>query len=329
MKTSSRIEWVEWTRGVAALLVVFNHFVPWASHAEAVFIDIGRVGVVAFFLVSGFVVPLSYRRQSTRVFLVRRFTRLYPAYWLVLAVIVFSAPRMWGEPTWWISLLSNASMIQGLFGAALLGVSWTLAIELVFYAQQVFFKRFNALDVSWRLGFAWASIFVLAIFAERFLFIELPISFAALLATACVGHVLCLAHIRVVSLKVALWFSGFVVGCISLFSLFRAPGIDSNWPGPLYAGSYLGGIGLFTIMFLLRNKHWMVWASWFAGISYALYLVHPLFYWVLGDEHSLVPVMIALSLAIGAAWLLHKFVELPFVRLGRKYRDHENPKSIN
>ncbi|WP_144795941.1 acyltransferase [Microbacterium paludicola] len=74
-----RLDWLEWVRGVAAVLVVLFHYLDATLPAFHDFsrstLDLGRVGVVAFFLVSGFVIPLSYRRQDTPTFIVRRATR--------------------------------------------------------------------------------------------------------------------------------------------------------------------------------------------------------------------------------------------------------------
>jgi len=103
---SRRLAYIDGLRGVAALMVVVQHGMETAfSHAPAdsalrqvvklVFLDdfnIGRVGVVAFFCISGFVVPFSFAGPAPlRAFVVSRFFRLYPAYWLSIlcAVIVY------------------------------------------------------------------------------------------------------------------------------------------------------------------------------------------------------------------------------------------------
>jgi peptidoglycan/LPS O-acetylase OafA/YrhL len=75
------------------------------------------------------------RELAGRRFLISRFFRLYPAYWLSLAggLLVF----------WWFRgqtfgaylILANATMLPRLLHAPLvLGVYWTLETELVFYA---------------------------------------------------------------------------------------------------------------------------------------------------------------------------------------------------
>ncbi|HEY2673131.1 MAG TPA: acyltransferase family protein, partial [Rugosimonospora sp.] len=83
-----RIEFLEAVRGSAATLVVLQHLLAdefpayqrWTYHH----VDLGRIGVVAFFLVSGYVIPLSLTGQTLRTFATRRFFRLYPSYWVAL-----------------------------------------------------------------------------------------------------------------------------------------------------------------------------------------------------------------------------------------------------
>jgi peptidoglycan/LPS O-acetylase OafA/YrhL len=91
-ETGRKIEFLEAVRGVASFIVVLQHLVAAEYPAFEAFsrewVDAGRVGVVAFFLVSGYVIPLSLQRQDTRTFLVRRVYRLFPLYWLVLGLMM-------------------------------------------------------------------------------------------------------------------------------------------------------------------------------------------------------------------------------------------------
>lgn len=47
--------------------------------------DLGRIGVVVFFAISGFIIPTSLNHRSlhpVRKFLISRLFRLYPLYWI-------------------------------------------------------------------------------------------------------------------------------------------------------------------------------------------------------------------------------------------------------
>lgn len=104
-------------------------------------LDFGRIGVVLFFAISGFVIPFSLRPTQTnalRNFALHRFFRLYPAYWLS---IIVSAWLVWcvhdglSLNTHMLRvMLVNATMLQGFTATPdVLGLYWTLKIELIFY----------------------------------------------------------------------------------------------------------------------------------------------------------------------------------------------------
>ena len=61
-----RLEFLDGVRGLAAFFVMFEHagyrFLPHYRYFSHVIISFGKFGVAAFFLVSGFVIPLSLDR---------------------------------------------------------------------------------------------------------------------------------------------------------------------------------------------------------------------------------------------------------------------------
>ena len=154
-------------RAIAALSVVINHywgiffspvvravigtpasFVPlkpaYTAHvlspARGGFLY-GAFGVAVFFLISGFVIPISLRNISTGQFLVRRFFRIYPVYWFCLLINVamyFVCSWYWSTPlSDRISmpfLARNLPLVHSAAGLPSLDfVSWSLAVELKFY----------------------------------------------------------------------------------------------------------------------------------------------------------------------------------------------------
>ena len=137
-------------RALSALLVAWTHlserFLPVIGGAAtgpflynvARELNFGRLGVLLFFAISGFVIYASLRGPGPNVgrrFIVTRFFRLYPAYWLSLAagLLVFWSCR--GETFGGYLIFANTTMLPRLLHAPLvLGVYWTLETELVFYA---------------------------------------------------------------------------------------------------------------------------------------------------------------------------------------------------
>ena len=138
-------------RAIAALLVVWLHAAatfPMTSAETAAsggalvaipgFIDVGHVGVVVFFLISGFVIPFSIlpdRAAPVGSFVIKRILRIYPAYWLSVPLAAFVVFWIWGTAFSTRELLVNLTLMQDLFGVrAAEGVYWTLLVELAFYA---------------------------------------------------------------------------------------------------------------------------------------------------------------------------------------------------
>lgn len=143
---ASRMGWLDALRGLAALVVVFEHsldvLLPEVRRTAGPWFDFGRYGVFVFFLVSGYVVPFSLqRRGSVREFWAGRFFRLYPAWGvsLALALVLAAAGVTYGLPAAlgdrpWEAALAHATMLQDLLGVPnAVNVLWTLSYEMVFY----------------------------------------------------------------------------------------------------------------------------------------------------------------------------------------------------
>ena len=107
--------------------------------------DLGNFGVVVFFLTSGFIIPVSLERSgSAGRFWVGRVFRLYPLYWLSLALAVAFhlggfAPAHELEAAFRknvpVNTLVNITMLQQLVGVPhAIAPYWTLSVELMFYA---------------------------------------------------------------------------------------------------------------------------------------------------------------------------------------------------
>ncbi|HWK48159.1 MAG TPA: acyltransferase [Stellaceae bacterium] len=172
-------------RGLAALLVVLGHTsasvfdIPkyWATNPVGPLFDFGHAGVEFFFVLSGFIILFVHwadigRGARSANFLRKRFLRIYPIYWLVLAalLVVYFAVPSFGEgferdPD---IILSSALLILGdrvsdtFKPITIIPAAWTLYHEVLFYAF------FMILILSRRIGaglfLAWLVLSSLPLF---------------------------------------------------------------------------------------------------------------------------------------------------------------------
>ena len=99
-----KIEIVQGLRALAVLLVVWTHSIVAAAYhsdpKQATFFHLksfGACGLDIFFVISGFIVSLvasravAQNQPSARTFLSRRFTRIFPLYWILTGVVILEA----------------------------------------------------------------------------------------------------------------------------------------------------------------------------------------------------------------------------------------------
>jgi peptidoglycan/LPS O-acetylase OafA/YrhL len=149
---NKRYVYIDFLRGLAALLVIYLHMALGIQENKlAVFgnelsimdffahtIDVGKVGVTIFFAVSGFVIPFSLLKPGDRPvarFCVSRVFRLYPAYWLSILLMFLLSTFILNSPINVKAYIVNLTMLQQFVGVEnVIGLFWTLQIELIFYA---------------------------------------------------------------------------------------------------------------------------------------------------------------------------------------------------
>lgn len=158
-------------RGVAALMVVFFHL-PGALGLPDLHIPVLSGGVDLFFVISGFVMVVSTRDRprDPRAFLVQRFRRIVPFYWVMTLVMALALLVFLGRGSSPGQLVSSLMFIPYLDGATgfvqpVLGVGWTLNLEILFYLLFAASMGFGA----WRQLAALGAVFA-ALVVARFVF---------------------------------------------------------------------------------------------------------------------------------------------------------------
>ncbi len=135
-------------RGLMTLFVLVSHYLGEVPHGQPVF-AVGWIAVVAFFVLSGFLVGRLILEKQDRanffvVFYMRRACRTLPVYF-VCVIVVFAAIRLFSHAPWldapvefplwsYLTFTQNALIaMTGVNGAHWLAPTWTLAVEEQFY----------------------------------------------------------------------------------------------------------------------------------------------------------------------------------------------------
>ncbi len=151
-----RISELDSLRGFAVVAVLLFHYTSRFDgiygYREAPLLTFphGALGVEFFFAISGFVITwTTSRTRHVRDFFISRFSRLWPAYavsvaltWIIVAV--FGLP---GREVGALRALFNLTMLQEFFGMPHVdGAYWSLYIELIFYAWTALALTFGVLN---------------------------------------------------------------------------------------------------------------------------------------------------------------------------------------
>lgn len=302
-------------------------------------LDTGRLGVVIFFLISGFVVPYSIKgdRPVFR-FAVSRLFRLYPAYWVsLIAVSVMLV--LAGNPPTMQQVLSNGSMAATVLGEDWMSaVYWTLFIELIFYGMVVALFVVGVLYqplVVAGLGAGLAATTVAPILVPD---LPLPVQYIGLhLSVLFSGLLLRLGLLegkRVALLLAALLFvvqMGSVVVAAD-YALQTERGFAAfSMTSTILA--YALGFAIFVLVAVLDQRDTR-FLGHLAAISYSLYLLHSVVNEAVfsvmpltGEWSDLVAVLVSLMVTIGVASLVYRWVEQPCIALGRRIAGAPRPRA--
>ncbi len=329
-KQLTRLVELDAIRGIAVILVLLYHYSTWyhqslgysVTKAAFTFWD-GKVGVHLFFILSGFVIFLTLNATHTLYeFVVHRFARLYPAYWvgvLVTFTLLMLFPIPGREVTTGQALLNLTMLQKWLSVPAIDGVYWTLAVELTFYFIMSFLFIMRLLKHIDTL----ASVWLVLIFLANYMDAKMDVSLSG-----------------AIKLMLLLDYGSLFIAGIMFFRLQNND--DKNfWHVVLnlvlalvvscivfedYWIWMLGFHALFLAIILGLGK-WIIMGPlvFIGNISYSLYLVHQnlgyiLINWLekLGVANSISVLLIPAIGCILLAWVVNILVENPARRAIRR-----------
>ncbi|KQW96550.1 hypothetical protein ASC94_06810 [Massilia sp. Root418] len=346
-------------RGIAAILVVMTHYFgtyfaeqallasrtfspemgfkpsAWVRYFELPYQ--GPLGVAVFFLISGFVIPFSLRKTSIPGFLVNRVLRIFPTYICCLALgtlAIWLSARYWGQAFSYDGkvLAANALLVHNLMNLPSMdSVNWTLAIEIKFYllAALFAFALFRK-SAAWLLGFlALAAAFTWYHASGHLSALVTPVMELNYLIFMMIGV---LFHQHVSGLISTPALAVRVLSVLAVFSFTWSVGPQKG-QFPAVTIWYYSAVAVFALCYFNRERFRPVRVlDFFADISYPLYCVHPLVgYCVLKAlMGNGLPfggaVIVALAIAVGLAWLVHRTVETGSNQLGRRWARRLTPQ---
>lgn len=337
---------IDLLRGPAALLVLYSHFVgvyldsihqtywlkQWVNDLfvrPLVIVDqFSQLGVMVFFLISGFIITHVARSESRLQFGIRRVFRIYPAYWLVAIIVVgFGISGTCFQLGWladWRDVLRIATITNYLHDPRhlVLRVGWTLQIEVMYYALVACMMPLVRKAPFWALVVELAFVFLVIASAHRF-----GADWYLFTANVCY-----LPYMLIGQAIYFYWAGGLTGGralslglvcyLAAVFGVFRAL---TEFLEPTQSRTLCMVFALGIFVWAMNYGHrigLMRVPKFFSDISYSLYLIHaPLGLLLIVKLRPLIgygnAAAIATVVSITAAAAIHYALERPCIRLGR------------
>jgi peptidoglycan/LPS O-acetylase OafA/YrhL len=351
---SSRFAFADGLRGLAAFWVVLyhlyhgHHIDVLASYVGEILSNLffihGNLGVPVFFVLSGFVMAVTTTKKTFNLttslrFLVRRFLRLSPPYYLSIIVsllVLFTKSQSVAPDTQLPSLgsiFAHLLYLQDSLGYPQINVVyWTLTFEIQFYlvfslllfligrfdskyiVKQGIIILFTLAGVLWILNPSFNKELSHLNFFKYFFFIKYWYAFSAGLLT---GWIFSFSKKFTIYSLSYFWIILFY-GCMTsdLFAIAVA----------------LASMLLSIAIWQGKMNQWLNWSGlqWLGLISYSLYLIHNSVTGVVaflvrkvlpyGLTTDIVVLMVVITTCLVASSLMYKFVELPVIKMSQRIK---------
>ncbi len=351
---TAHLDYLDSTRGIAAFSVIVYHFINW-KYEDRLAAKVGSIvfngsdAVSFFFVLSGFVLSYPYivghKELSIPKFYVARFFRLWPAFFLTVVLNALN----WSRTSLDLATMRDVFVLNKtqFWNEALLFRShphyftpgWTLTIELCLSLVVPFMivvAKNSVRSFVWAIG---VILFIGGIMGDYYMF---HFHFALGVLLSCMYHYL--GSERFADSWAYRRRHLVLTGAIALYSI-RHLGRIHELPGAYVAiAKYLGidffhytAIGSFVLIaFLIHSRRAQAFLQqrpflFLGKISYGIYLSH----WLLVTDifaywDQLRPLFPSTAWALGClfcayclvtivlATMIHYWVELPFIRMGKR-----------
>ncbi|MFF0816362.1 acyltransferase family protein [Rhodococcus sp. NPDC003318] len=284
------------------------------------------LGVAIFMMLTGLLLTASVLRHPPGRFLVNRIGRLLPALWVAIALAVLlvklGVNGMFSGQDGITTGQSALSFVLGGFflkpEVAVLGVTWTLVVQIVFYVYSVLTRPLlRAVPIAVPVLGAVLCCLVLLynLYVPQPYSVPMLTKVAATLPAVFVGQILYLAWTRMASWR---WIS--VAALAQAEVVVLATDIRAYWAGDRYLWTI--AVVAAAVLALARYDgplaRWSV-VRWTGTRSYAIYLLHTLilyraYDWTVALVGKTGAVVVFLTATAIAAELLYRGIEVPMGR---------------
>ena len=346
-----RLRFIDGLRAIAAVWVVLTHFYhnsPYVDYFSSVFPSLlckfmwkGYLGVVIFFVISGFVIALSLAQDHLTPryavgFAVRRYVRLFPPY--IAVVLLWIATTAIGHlliPTYALpqptlpQFLSHLAYCQNLLGLGdIVGPTWTLCLEFQFYLFYAFALLLMLLRRRWLKCIGVALFVLLTAVSLSILAFRPELQGLLLPKRSCLAYwyLFFFGNLAAWSLVNPRW-QRIAWGLLAGLAIWLVLSFDENL--------FVGTLTLASILAAIRWNRMSSWLSnpviqYLGSRSYSIYLTN----WGVGMRlidflHRFLPstplgawtgTLLGLLATLLASELLYRFLEKPSLALTRRLK---------
>ena len=249
----------------------------------------GQSAVEIFFVISGFYMALILNgayKGNTKKYLVNRFLRIFPMYWIVLAIyLLFLEPKVALNQINWFSNIFvvgsdffSSLVLNRRVESLVISPAWTLAIEIPFYAFAPLLCKINTRSL------AIVAFLILAVkvcffgliweLSDPWTYRVFPMEWAYFL----VGILIFRSSARLKAFTVRNWLLLAVCASIHIFAaVLRYWALTTNEfiQGYLMPAIFIGSAAVFIPQLIGSERNSRL-DSWLGNLSYPVYLIHML-----------------------------------------------------
>jgi len=344
------IEFIHSARALAVIIVLYVHlfgwwmavagehmwhydkYQEWIVRPFNLYQSGGHIGVVLFFLVSGYIISHVSIRETRSDFLIRRFFRIAPmlvvgiismifCYWISekLAVLPPLGDGIWSKK----DILANIFLVNYPKGSPSIStVTWTLFIEVIFYLIIFAAPKTANYHASTCIIIAISVFSQILKYTPVYGFLGIPqiTGFTPFIAILAVGRCIYFCETRKNKYDIPL----LSLSIIAFFSVY-----EMQWPGKLILtggdGSlttYVSSIFIFIALMKTSNNKTNPVVKYISSRSYSIYLLHiPIGTTALSILHKNTSLPLAYFAAIILIALFcelsYRTIELPTQTLGK------------